>query len=178
MKKHLNRSLILLVGKSGSGKTTLAYACRNKTKDNIKILESYTTRPKRFDWEEGHIFITEDEYHALPNKVANTYYRGNYYCATEEQVKENDIYVIDMNGINSFKSNYKGDKTFKIIYLDVPWYKRFYRMVLRGDKLLEVIKRLLNDHKAFKSAKEQADIILKNVGLNEGVFKILKLLDV
>ena len=54
-----NKFLILLIGESGSGKTTLANQLNKQY--GLKILNSYTTRPKRYEDESGHVFITEEE---------------------------------------------------------------------------------------------------------------------
>ena len=51
------KGIYLIVGKSGSGKTTLVEALK---KYGYNSIESYTTRPKRFDNETCHTFITED----------------------------------------------------------------------------------------------------------------------
>ena len=53
------KGIYLIVGKSGSGKTTLVEALK---KYGYTSIESYTTRPKRFEGETGHTFITEEEF--------------------------------------------------------------------------------------------------------------------
>ena len=54
---------ILLVGPSGSGKTSIANAlCRNH---GLKAVESYTTRPPRYDGERGHTFISDEAFDTI-----------------------------------------------------------------------------------------------------------------
>lgn len=87
--KYSKKKCICIVGKSGTGKSTLVN--RLKFKYNYTSVESYTTRPPRSDEETGHIFITQEEFDTLPNKVAiNTF--GEYdYCATKEQIDNADL---------------------------------------------------------------------------------------
>lgn len=149
--------MILLVGKSGSGKTTIA---KNLEHYGLKQVQSYTTRKPRYDGEDGHTFITMEEYMKLPDKVATTYFDGNYYCATQQQCEDADIYVIDPHGIESFKRNYHGRKKWITVYLDVNPFTRFSRMVKRGDSIFAALKRLRHDHRAFKHFKKCPDIVI------------------
>lgn len=142
-----NKPLILLVGKSGSGKTTIAeYLEKNY---GMKMLESYTTREPRYEGERGHTFITYNEYLQLQNKVGVTYFDGKYYCCTQEQCDNSDVYVIDPDGIAVFRRNYKGNRKHIIIYLKVNPFVRLFRMVQRGDGICDAIDRIVHDHKKF-----------------------------
>lgn len=153
--------LILLVGKSGSGKTTIANYCEKNLW--MKQVQSYTTRKPRYDGEGGHTFITMEEYMKLPDKVATTDFDGNYYCATQQQCDDADIYVIDPHGIESFKRNYHGDKKWITVYLDVNPITRFVRMVRRGDNIFTALTRLRHDHRVFKNFKKNPEVfIVKN----------------
>lgn len=155
--------LILLVGKSGSGKTTLANELEKRC--GLKQLRSYTTRKPRYQGETGHIFLSEKEFDGLEGIVAKTVFDGNRYAATKEQVDHADIYVIDVQGVKELLQKYKGRKEIKIVYLDVPAYIRFWRMVRRGDSLLQVVKRIFHDRKAFAD-RPQVDIVLHRGKLN------------
>lgn len=142
------KPIILLVGKSGSGKTAVATYLENQY--GLKQLSSYTTRAKRTKNEIGHIFITKSEYDTLEDKVATTYFDGNYYCATAQQVADNDIYVIDPDGVLEFVKKYKGSKPYVVVYLDIPWWVRFFRMTIkRKDGIWNAIKRIDNDYIKF-----------------------------
>lgn len=157
-----DKPLILLVGKSGSGKTTVA-ECLEKY-FHLKMLESYTTREPRYENERGHIFITQSEYLTLKNKLATTYFNGNYYCCTQEQCDEADVYVIDPHGVKTFERNYKGDRKTVIVYLQIGMWMRFYRMLKRGDGFKKAVGRLWNDYNEFYgfSRKKNVHIIKKN----------------
>lgn len=89
----ITKNLYCLIGPSGSGKTFLADILGNS-------VQSYTTRPKRFDTETGHIFVTDYEYNRIPDeyKVAENRYNGHRYCATIHQLNAASCYVVDVPG--------------------------------------------------------------------------------
>lgn len=165
--------MILLVGKSGSGKTTIA---KNLEHYGLKQVQSYTTRKPRYDGEIGHTFITMAEYMKLHDKVAFTYFNNQYYCATQQQCDNADIYVIDPHGIESFKRNYHGNKKWITVYLDVNPFTRFIRMVKRGDSIFAALERLRHDRDSFKDFKKRLDIVvMKNKDVREVSYIIYNL---
>jgi len=132
------------------------------TEYNLKKVVSYTTRKPRKGEEGAHIFVTKKEFDTLKDDMcAYTFFNGNYYCATNEQVNESDLYILDKRGIEYFHEHYKG-KPFKIIYLDVPQDICRLRMLKRGDSHEEVNKRIENDKIEFQGIEKLADIIIPN----------------
>ena len=154
--------IILLCGESGSGKTTIAKMLEESY--NLKILESYTTRPKRQENEIGHIFLTEEQFGEIKVKdmVAYTKFDGHKYCATQQQVEESDIYIVDKTGIETFKNCYKGRKKPIVLYIKTQEENRKKRMLERGDSLENIEKRLENDRNAFKDIELIADYVINN----------------
>lgn len=139
--------IILLVGKSGTGKTTLV---EKLVKDRgYKTVNSYTTRPQRYPGESGHIFVSDEKFDKLENICAYTEFDGYKYCATQKQVDDADIYVIDPDGVDYFKSQYNGDKEIITVELLAQRPVRYARMRKRGDTFFKTIKRLRNDKKKF-----------------------------
>ena len=67
---------------------------------------------------------------------------------TAEQVENNDLYVIDPNGVKFFMKSYTGKKTPKIIFIDSDLTTRYDRMVKRaedkGDAFLTAVDKALN----------------------------------
>ncbi len=151
------KPIVLIVGKSGSGKTAVA----NYLEKNYSLvqLSSYTTRNKRFNSEKGHLFVSKEEYFKIPNKIATTYFNGNYYCSTKEQVDNSDLYVVDFDGVFELLKKYKGIRPIKIIYINAHWFKRFWRMIKRGDGILSAVKRIWNDKLKFKNFKDIPHLI-------------------
>ena len=142
---HL-KNIYLIVGCSGSGKTTITEQL--ETKYGLKSIQSYTTRPPRYDGETGHTFISNEEFDKLVDICGYTEFAGNRYCSTVEQVENNDLYVVDPNGVDYFIKSYKGKKTPKIIFIDSDLTTRYDRMVKRaedkGDEHLIAVDKSLS----------------------------------
>ena len=157
MKK--TKGIYLIIGKSGSGKTTLVNELQ---KYGYKSIESYTTRPKRYENETGHTFITEEEFDQLKDICAYVKYNGYRYCATSEQVNNATLYVIDPDGLQYFKNHYTGNKKICAIYIDCPWHVRLRRMLKRGDSFQHAINRIFLDSKVFANYENDINFIIKN----------------
>jgi len=158
----MNNKIILLCGESGSGKTTVATLLEDIY--GMKQLQSYTTRPPRFEGETGHIFITEEEFDNIKpeDMVAYTKYNGYRYCGTSQQVDQSDVYVIDLLGIQYFINHYKGNKEYIIVYLYVPENVREERMKGRGDNIEAIRSRKQYDSDAFENVQYIASYSIIN----------------
>lgn len=139
----MNRPLFLFVGKSASGKTTIANMLEEKYMFNQ--VQSYTTRPPRYDGEAGHIFLTEEEFNNLEDIVSYTLYNNNQYGTTTGLLNKNDIFVVDVPGVESLLQKYKTNRQICIIYFDTTVTTRINRMIDRGDSDVAIISRLLQD---------------------------------
>lgn len=160
---------VLLIGESGVGKTTIAdYMEQNY---GLHQVVSYTNRSKRFDGEVGHHFIQERDIEKIkqeyPNRVAETEYNGNFYFATQEQIEECDIYVINPSAVEEFKRRYTGNKTVKVVLLiDTPENK-VKHMLTRGDSIAKINERLNYDRDEFRNARDLADYVIANTGVEK-----------
>ena len=142
----MSKPLFLFVGRSASGKTTIANLLAEQ--HGYKQVESFTTRPPRFDNESGHIFVTEDEFNSLGELAAYTFYNGNHYGTTFKQLDECSIYVIDVPGVESLLYKYQDkDRKICIVYFDSSVYTRINRMIDRGDCDTAIVCRLTEDEK-------------------------------
>lgn len=151
----------MVVGESGSGKDTLVDAVCEKY--GYKKLISYTTRPMRNteNDKKAHHFISKSDLRKLNNIVAYTYFNGNEYCATQEQVDESDFYIIDCDGVEYLKKMYNGDKQIVVVHIDVPKVDRFLRMKKR-DGTVKAMERIRHDEKAFANVKDLCDFAIDN----------------
>lgn len=165
-------NIILLVGESGSGKSTIEK--RLAENYGLKLLKSYTTRDKRTPTEDTHVFIDKyifekgvdlaggiDEF--KEQTVAYTFFDDNHYYATQEQVEQSDIYTIDPDGVEWFKSHYTGEKNAIVIYICTNEHIRYARMCAdRGEKAAQ--ERINHDRDKFANAPFIADIVIANNG--------------
>lgn len=89
-----------IVGPSGVGKTTAVEWSSRAL--GIGVVRSYTTRPMRPGEVDGidHIFVSVDQMPPHEEMAAYTFFGGNHYWATLEQVTREDVfYVIDEKGL-------------------------------------------------------------------------------
>lgn len=150
-----NNFLVALCGKSGSGKTTVASYLAGYM--GWKSIESYTTRPRRKLDEQGHIFITNEEFDRIRDEemIVYTEFDGHHYCATMGQVEEAQIYVIDPAGIRELDKRYCGEKRIITVFIEVDDHTLMERMMQRGDGKEKAEKRAENDRYMFRDVQTE-----------------------
>lgn len=95
----VNNILCLIAGESGSGKDTLADLVCRRHPELRRVLSS-TTREKRTQDEDAHIFLPDEKFERRrPGIGATTELCGAKYCAESEVINASDIYNIDSAGI-------------------------------------------------------------------------------
>ena len=152
--------LLLIVGKSGSGKTSIANELERRF--GLRQLQSYTTRPPRSANDKGHIFVTPERFHSL-DLIAYTEFAGYEYGATYDQLRYNDIYIVDVKGVKDIEAA-KKPKGLRVLtlYLNENALTRYKRMRGRGDSVKQAISRLWHDFWAFRGIKEIKPTYLKS----------------
>lgn len=154
-----NKICICLIGKSGTGKSTLVNSITG-----LNILNSYTTRPKRFENEKGHIFVDDVVYDMLENIVAETKF-GNYrYCATKSQIDKADVYILDKKGVEAIDNNYIGKANKRdifVVYIKTKFLERLKRCI-KDEGFHKGIKRMLRDIGKFRYMNYIADYVAPN----------------
>lgn len=155
-KEHV---LLCLMGKTASGKDTLANKLCERT--GLKQVISYTTRERRTNEGDTHMFISDEEYHTLEGsgQIATFTQIGPYkYCCTIDQLYENDIYVIDPMGVKHLRELNLPNLRLVTVYVNTPDDVRKERALnKRGDDRLVFMKRDIDERSQFREMLRNAD---------------------
>jgi len=148
------RPLIIVIGKSGSGKNFIFESI------GLTYMPGYTERPLRpkdnpklYHKKLDRKLLDTDEI------TGETYFNGNYYWTLMKDINNSDydFIILSKEGLENFLKRYEKRKcyrNYKLIYLKCNLFKRIKNMYKRRDPLLNIIKRLINDFKAFKGVEE------------------------
>ena len=93
-------ALYCLIGKSGTGKSTVMQALHDAY--GYTIAQSYTDRPKRTPDEQGHVFLSPDEFDALNGLILPRSSQDGRYGMTEEMLDKSELIVLDYLGSHGF----------------------------------------------------------------------------
>lgn len=117
-KEHV---LLLILGRTASGKDTLVNKLCERT--GLKAITSYTTRPRRENEGDTHIFVdkkTYEQMQAEENIAAYTEIAGNSYWSTVDQLYENDVYIIDYDGVKTLKALNLPNLRLVSVFINTP----------------------------------------------------------
>lgn len=154
--------MILLVGASASGKTEVAKLLN--VLFNIKKVVTHTTRPIRITevMDVDYHFVTEEEFLKLKEAdafVETTFYNGNYYGSSKEEIGDNKALIVDPAGLDAFIS--LNDPHIVTFFLEANEKTRFGRMLLRGDSIENAKSRIANDSVKFsEETKSKVDYVI------------------
>ena len=159
------KTIYCIVGESGSGKDSLVKYTLEKYKLPLKLLVSYTDRPKRPNETNGveHWFVGSSDFTDIKNNDEVVAYtrigeNGYRYMATRDNLEDSDIYLIDPEGLKRFKANYGHKYDIVTIYIDCPYKERYNRAVSkRGDSPCKFAKRYNDEQNMFKVFRQNRD---------------------
>ena len=155
-KEHV---LLCVMGRTASGKDTLANKLCERT--GLRQIISYTTRERRANEGNTHIFISNEEYDLLEsaNEIAAFTQIGPYkYCCTVKQLYENDIYVIDPMGLQHLRTLNLPNLRLVTVYINTPDAVRKERALnKRGDDRLTFMQREMAEREQFRMMLKYAD---------------------
>ena len=100
--EHKEHTLLCIMGKTACGKDSLVNKLCERTA--LKSITSYTTRPRRENEGNTHIFVSEDDYQQMYREgiVAAFTQIGAYkYWTTIDQLEKADLYIIDYEGVKT-----------------------------------------------------------------------------
>lgn len=172
-KEHV---LMCVMAESAAGKDRLVNELCNR--NNLTQLISYTTRVRRSNEGDTHIFVDEETYQQMKddnNIAAYTYINGNHYWSTINQLYESDFYVIDPRGIESLKALNLSKLHLITVYVNVPEDIRKERARLRGDDMNVYRNRCLSEREQFRDMKKNmnVDYVVPNVDFAKS-YSVLK----
>ena len=183
-KEHI---LLCLLGKTASGKDLLANKLCERA--GLKKLISYTTRERRVDEGDTHIFISDEEYQTLEDsgQIAAFTQIGQYkYCCTIKQLYENDLYIIDYRGLQHLRELNLPNLRLVTVFINVPDDVREYRALnQRKDDKAKFRARSFAEREQFREMLKNADFdysvsniewpkaysVLRHISDIEGVWK-------
>ena len=169
-----NHKLFCIMGETASGKDTLTKKLCEDT--GMKAIVSYTTRPRRTNEGDTHIFVDDSVYEQMKdNFAAYTEINGFRYWTTIEQIYDNDIYIIDPNGLETLENLGLEDIDLCSIYINVPIDVRLERALYRGDSLEDFFSRNKSEMKQFIQMKAAGGFDYAISNLNEDkAYAVLK----
>ena len=97
-----------------------------------------------------YFFVSKEKFDQLIKEdkfVEYTHYNGNYYGSTKDQIANDRVVVIDLEGLKSYSR--LNDKRIVTFYLSTCEEIRYKRMLERGDKEEDAKRRIENDRKVF-----------------------------
>ena len=151
--------LLCIMGRSASGKDTLANMLCERV--GLKQVISYTTRERRVNEGETHIFISDDEYQKLETSgqiAAFTHIGQHKYCCTVNQLYDNDIYVIDPVGVKNLRELNLPNLRLVTVFVNAPDSVREERALnKRGDDKIKWRVRNHNESEQFRQMLRDAD---------------------
>ena len=168
-KEHV---LLCVMAESSAGKDTLVNKLCERTGYNQLI--SYSTRPRRTNEGDTHIFVTESDYQEMFNAgqvAAYTEINGCKYWCTVDQLYSTDIYVIDPIGVEVLKQLNLPNLRIVSVYINVPEEVRKQRAKSRGDDMTVYRNRSLSERQQFRDMKKNmlVDYVIPNTELSKSV---------
>ena len=152
-------TLLCILGKTASGKDSLVNTLCERT--GLKQIVSYTTRPRRVNEGDTHIFVNEDDYEQMRQDgvIAAFTQIGEYkYWTTLNQLEDADVYIIDYVGLKTLQELNLSNIRLVSVYINVPDDIREDRALnKRKDDRIKFRTRDLAERSQFRDLLKNAD---------------------
>lgn len=155
-KEHV---LLCVMGRTSCGKDTLVSKLCQRT--GLTAITSYTTRPRRNNEGDTHIFSTKEAYEQMQadgNVAAYTEIAGNVYWTTIDQLYEHSVYIIDPHGVETLRKLNLPNLRLVTVYINTPDDVRKERALnKRGDDRIVFIRRDMSERDQFRTMLRNAN---------------------
>ncbi|MCV6599645.1 MAG: AAA family ATPase [Alphaproteobacteria bacterium] len=161
--------ILVIQGLTGSGKTTLRNSLLKEHLFLSKCL-GYTTRSPRKGEVDGvdYKFISAEDFNKNPNLFLKKNIGEKKYGVSKQCMK-NKILILDDNGAKELEDSNLDNIHY--IYLKPPVEELIKRLKLRGDKEVEINKRIKDDLKSFSFCKRKSVLVISRGNIKEIVNK-------
>jgi guanylate kinase len=165
-KEHV---LLCVIGRTSCGKDTLVSKLCERT--GLTAITSYTTRPRRTNEGDTHIFATKEIYEQMQadgNVAAYTEIAGNIYWTTIDQLYEHSIYIIDPKGVETLRKLNLPNLRLVTVFINTPDDIRKDRALnSRGDDKQTFFKRDIAERDQFRNMLRNAefDYAVSNINI-------------
>lgn len=151
--------LLCIIGKTASGKDSLVQKLCERT--DLTQLISHTTRARRENEGDTHIFTNEENYQRARNEgnIGAFTQIGEYkYWATIDQLYESNCYVIDYDGLKSLRALNLPNLRLVTVFINVPDEIREDRALnKRKDDKMKFRSRSFAEREQFREMLKNAD---------------------
>lgn len=152
-------TLLCVVGKTACGKDSLVNKLCERT--GLKSITSYTTRPRRANEGDTHIFVNEDDYNQMCQAgiIAAFTQIGQYkYWTTIDQLEDADVYIIDYEGIKTLRAlNLPNIRLVTVFINTLDEIREERALNKRKDDKFIFRKRSLDEAAQFREMLKKAD---------------------
>lgn len=164
--QNKEHTLLCIMAESAAGKDKLTNMLCER--NNFSAILSHTTRPRRINEGETHVFVTDNIYNQMFQEgqvAAHTVINGFHYWCTKDQLYNNDVYVIDPIGVETLKSLNLPNLRLVTVYINVPEEVRKERAMSRGDDINTYRSRSLSERQQFRDMKKnmEVDYVIPNL---------------
>ena len=157
--KNNEHTLLCILGRTASGKDSLVNKLCERT--GLRQVISYTTRPRRENEGDTHIFVDEADFEQMnqANVIAAFTQIGEYkYWTTIDQLEDADVYIIDYLGLKTLRELNLPNIRLVSIYINVPDEVREYRALKkRKDDRSKFRARDFAERNQFRDMLKNAD---------------------
>ena len=152
-------TLLCVLGKTASGKDSLVEQLCKRT--GLKQIISYTTRPRRTNEGNTHIFVDDNDYEQMRQDgvIAAFTQIGQYkYWTTIDQLHDADVYIIDYEGLKTLRELNFDNIRLVSVYINVPDSIREDRALnKRKDDKAKFRTRDIAERSQFRDLLKNAD---------------------